>query len=282
MGLTLGLGTRIPGDPFAVLPELRRAVDEVTERLMVDATGNLLGELCRARRRARPAPDDGGMRFAGVEGTSAAGRPYPADVLEFVTLVETVIDERSRSARGGDQAFCLEFEVVFFRDPLEPEWTLARPFASHPELLQVWSQVPGVQPYPFWDTADRPADVPAAEWDHRRRAWATAIGPGTYAEAGLSWRAELPSPIVAYCTDRDGFGDAVVDAAVRVDGVRRERMRFTLEAAALDAAFDGTPVPSAAAGRPDGGSMAAAFAALGSPLTTAEAQAMWDRLDTDL
>ncbi len=80
-----------------------------------------------------------------------------------------------------------------------PTRILALPFCDGNEMVDLWYQQPGVEPWGYWDNTDPPEDVSLKEFKARGKEWDVALGHKPPVEAMFMWQATqtyLPLPTV--------------------------------------------------------------------------------------
>lgn len=124
---------------------------------------------------------------------------------------------------------------------------LAIPYVADHEYVAALLELPGFAEYAYWDSTDRPDDVPPEEWDERAADWSSAYGvtgiPGSHGfSIELVHTQTINGP---WRSNRDNFRGLVVSqqpslrdrarVVVRTELVRRLR-GTAWQAAALDEA----------------------------------------------
>jgi hypothetical protein len=103
-----------------------------------------------------------------VDAADTHGEGRPQRVL-FAALAKFDDEQRNMDPgrRGHDPN---RFEVSFGYDR-QAGRVLCLLFADQPEFTEAWESLPGVEPYGYWNDADRPQGVDDAGWEERRDAW---------------------------------------------------------------------------------------------------------------
>lgn len=118
----------------------------------------------------------------------------PEDGTRTSPLIEaSVIEAREYHARTvGDGPNDLQATVCFLSDtmgaPADEEVLIyALLFVRHDRFRGAFEGLSGVEPWPYWDSTDRPSKVPEEEWAHRRAVWGRLLGYDAPAERGVSF-----------------------------------------------------------------------------------------------
>lgn len=77
------------------------------------------------------------------------------------------------SKRSNNPLYDFTCDVVFF--PLE-DCTLAMLYASQKTYADLFREMPGVEPYFYWDNTDMLEDITEEDWDARKDKWIEALG----------------------------------------------------------------------------------------------------------
>lgn len=163
---------------FGFTAELAEQLGPVRHRLDAAATATLAAEVVDLAWAV-----DAGL-------ATDAGRAH----LERITAIPAVwafgeIVRRQRDIRATghrDPSVDFSFEITFVTDPTTGR-IYAKPFTEHRAYLDVLAAHPAVSAFEFWNTTDRPDDVPADEWDARAAIWSRALTGPTWAASGLTW-----------------------------------------------------------------------------------------------
>ena len=83
--------------------------------------------------------------------------------------------EATRHSATRSPSYDFEFSVALLPSP---HGTLALVFTECRELFDAFGKSELVQPYPYWDSHDRPNDLTDDEWNERGAAWGAALGRG--------------------------------------------------------------------------------------------------------
>lgn len=103
-----------------------------------------------------------------VDGADARGEARPQGAL-FTAMTEFDDEQRTMDSalRGHDPH---RFEVSFGSDQ-QTGRILCLLYVDQGEFTEAWESLPEVEPYGYWNNADRPERVTDAEWEERREAW---------------------------------------------------------------------------------------------------------------
>lgn len=91
------------------------------------------------------------------------------------------MDKRLKAQRSSglrDVVFDLQCQVTFLPDPAAPADLYALLFTEKREYRVTWEAMSGVEPWPYWDNVDRPAQVEETEWHLRSQVWGRVCPPG--------------------------------------------------------------------------------------------------------
>ncbi|OCI32907.1 hypothetical protein [Oerskovia enterophila] len=160
-GYRLAPGTNI----FDLVPDMVQALGPVRDRL-------------DARVLAVKAT-------AMIDDADLAGSPRPRSPL--TSAYRDITDEQAKARPGTWEHAPHRFEVAVGSDPVTGA-LLALTFSEELELREAFESLDVVHEYGYWNNADLPDEVSAAEWDERRDAWARVLpGVGVPADTMWSW-----------------------------------------------------------------------------------------------
>jgi hypothetical protein len=97
---------------------------------------------------------------------------------------------------------------------------LALLYSERKEYIKIWTDVAGVEPYPYWNNSDEPDGLSWDEWERRGKEWDKALGDGIPALEGLSY-----DPIAnqfPYCSYKD-IQQYVPTYQARVDSYTKDK-----------------------------------------------------------
>ena len=145
------------------------------------------------------------LAYANVRHALAGITPEAIGDIAFLVQADKVIAEASKSAQRSTGQFSLEMSVAFVSDPADDRYVYAGVFAQNNRLSEAWSQLPGVEAFPYWDNTDGPDDVTEADWTERGQIWNRVLGFEPWTKAGVCWEADIPSAAVLFITDPGEF-----------------------------------------------------------------------------
>ena len=192
---------------FAFTP---RALSAAREKALVYVVGEYVTETDRAALGLIPAPPEGGL--GGVWD-------------RFFSLYR-----QGRDSRNYDGPYhTLEVEFVLYPGPRGS--ALGR-MCGAVDLYPEWLRMPGVVPFDYQNSSDRPEHVPAREWAGRKRAWSRVTDH--YEERGLVY--SCLGPRAPFCLLPEG----PEAAAARVP-TREERALARAREIVMDDRFSSEP-----------------------------------------
>ena len=108
--------------------------------------------------------------------------PRKLSVVDIITsFSDALLRAKERHARlpGVDLAFELGLLP-------SDAGTLAVPYTDNREALELWNGWPGVEPYGYGDSTDRPDSIAEEDWDTRARHWTCALAPDPMSRPGYA------------------------------------------------------------------------------------------------
>lgn len=196
-------GYRLPsGANLAQLgSQLADRMQPVWRRAAVAATvlvGTALVGVRQDGRASKTPPSAAAMTKAVAAISSNQLQPKDVPILfacstvwaQAAAIVEALQERLSRpNALRVLPALDLTAQAWFVPDPRGGRWTYATWYSEIPEFQQIWESIPGLQPWPYWNNTDRPANLSDRQWGYRGRVWDRVLHPGV----GVVWRLHQPS-----------------------------------------------------------------------------------------
>lgn len=180
----------------------RAQIRELSKKLIIERMGNMcLGYIDFVR-----LPEDRKVLFDEMyqyfkDHENMKHSPLYASYQKMQEAEQRIIAEKIKKPEYD--FFC---DIVFF--PMENE-ILAMLFAEQKSYIELFKEMPGVKPYPYWNNTDRPADLTEDQWKIRELKWKEAVGyTGVPSLEGLSVSCYNhmpfidPNSIHSYITER--------------------------------------------------------------------------------
>jgi hypothetical protein len=176
-------GYRLPRDaPLAFVAELRSALEPVYREAYLALSASVAAWAVDGLIRgdlSQPSDDPlGKLQAMLMEQRSPS---------VFAMLVLEEFHDQIRKTGRRQPRFDLEFELTLLPDPDDPSLVYAMIFTERDDYRSAFEGLSGVEPWPYWNSSDRPDEVTEAEWDVRRDTWGRVLGADPPALRGLGW-----------------------------------------------------------------------------------------------
>lgn len=170
------VGVEAPAALFALLADLRRRLDVVYEaaylRAVVEiavahADRLLLGDAMDEEMKDLPLADSSPLFCASFH----------------IDRVWREVIRRGRRAPELD----FQCEVFLYADPTSRSPLYGLLVTERDDYRQAWEETPGVEPWPYWNSTDRPCELSPQEWEDRRETWDRVLGRQGRMAGAMTW-----------------------------------------------------------------------------------------------